>query len=119
MNTLLLLGADSTVDNEALGRVLGVDVVLAADLDGGLTGTVLADLVVLAVVGHSTDATGDGVAGLPVDGEVGAGAILDAVVLLGVLGLARLLVGADSAALGTLVLLGGEVLGVSRTPNTR
>ena len=76
------------------------------------------NLVVLAVVGHGTDTTSDGVSGLPVGGEVGACTVVDTLGLLGVLRLAGLLVDANGATLGTVVLLLGEVLGVGRTPNT-
>jgi hypothetical protein len=68
------------------------------------------------VVGHGADATGDGVARLPVGGEVGARAVVDAGGL-GVLGEAGLLVDADGAALLALVVLLLEVLGVGRAPD--
>jgi hypothetical protein len=118
VDTLAVVGADGTVDNEAIRGILRVDVVvIILELDGGCTG-LLVNLVVLTVVGRGTDTTGDGVSGLPVGGEVGAGAVVDTLGLLGVLRLARLLVDANGAALGTVILLLGEVLGVGRTPNT-
>jgi hypothetical protein len=119
VNTLSVISADGAVDNESFGSVLGVDVVVVVlELDGGLAGTILVDLVVLAVVRGGSNTTGDGVTGLPVGGEVGAGAVVETLGLLGVLGLAGLGVGADGTTLGTVVLLLGEVLGVGRTPDT-
>lgn len=108
------------VDENTVLAVLGVGVVLAAALLllGGHTRTILVDLVVFAVVGHSANTTSDGVAGLPVDGEIGTGAVADASIL-GVLGQARLFVGADGVALVALVLGLGKVFGVGRTPNAR
>lgn len=120
VDALGLGGGEGAVDDKALGGVLGVDVVVAVlELDGSLAGTVLADLVVLAVVRGSTNATGDGVAGLPVDGESVASAVLETLSFLGILRLARVVVDTDSAALVTVVLLLLEVLGVGRTPDTR
>jgi hypothetical protein len=75
------------------------------------------DLVVLATVGGGADAAGDSVARLPVDGEVGAGAVAEVAALLGVLGEAGLFVDADGLALGALVILGIEVFGVSGAEN--
>jgi hypothetical protein len=119
VNTLGVISADGAVDNKSLRGVLRVDVVVAVlELDGGLAGTVLVDLVVLAVVRGGSDTTGNGVTGLPVGGEVGAGAVVETLGLLGVLGLAGLGVGADGTTLVTVVLLLGEVLGVGRTPDT-
>ena len=118
VDTLAVIGADSSVDNEAIRGILRVDVVVTVlELNCGCTG-LLVNLVVLAVVGHGTDTTSDGISGLPVGGEVGAGAVVDTLGLLGVLRLAGLLVDADGATLGTVILLLGEVLGVGRTPNT-
>lgn len=119
VNTLGVLSADGAVDNESLGGILRVDVVVTVlELDGGLAGSVLVDLVVLAVVRGRSDTTGDGVTRLPVGGEVGAGAVVETLGLLGVLRLAGLGVGADGTTLGTVVFLLGEVLGVGRTPDT-
>lgn len=119
VNTLGVLSADGAVDNESLGGILGVDVVVTVlEFDGGLAGTILVDLVVLAMVRGCSDTTSDGVTRLPVGGEVGAGAIVETLGLLGVLGLAGLGVGADGTTLGTVVLLLGEVLSVGRTPDT-
>ena len=118
VDTLAVVGADGTVDNETIRGILGVDIVVTVlELNGGCTG-LLVNLVVLSVVGHGTDTTGDGVSGLPVGGEVGAGAVVDTLGLLGVLRLAGLLVDTNGAALGTIILLLGEVLSVGRTPNT-
>lgn len=120
VDALGLAGRESAVDDEALRGVLRIDVVVAVlELDGSLAGTVLADLVVLTVVRGSTNTTGDGVAGLPVDGESVASAVLETLGLLSVLRLARIVVDTDGAALVTVVLLLGEVLGVGRTPDTR
>jgi hypothetical protein len=118
VNTLGIIGANSTVDEETLGRVLGVGVVVVVlELDGSLPGTGLLDLVVLTMVGDGSDTSGDGVSRLPVGREVGASAVVDALGLLGVLRLTRLSVGADSTALVTVILLLGEVLSVGRTVN--
>jgi hypothetical protein len=117
VDTLAVISTDGAVDNKAIGSVLGVDVVVAVfELDGGLART-LVDLVVLAAVGGSTNSTSDSITGLPVGREVGAGAVVDTLGLLSVLRLARLLVGTDGTALGTIVLLLREVLGVGRAPN--
>ena len=118
MDTLGVIGADSTVDEETLGRVLEVGVVvIVLELDGSLAGTGLLDLVVLTVVRDGSNASGDGVSGLPVGREVGASAVVDALGLLGVLRLTRLSVGADGTALVTVILLLGEVLSVGGTVN--
>jgi hypothetical protein len=118
VNTLTVVSADGAVDNKAVRSVLGVDVVVAVlELDGGLAGA-LVDLVVLAAVGGSTNSTCDSISGLPVGREVGAGAVVNAFGLLGVLRLTGLLVGTDGTTLGTVVLLLGEVLGIGRTPDT-
>lgn len=118
MHALALISADSAVDDEALGGVLGVgDVVAVVELNGWCSGSVLADLVVLSVVGHGADTASDGVSGFPVDGEVVAGAVLKAGLLLGVLGFARGVVGADCATLGAVVVLLLEVLGVGGAPD--
>lgn len=118
VNALGVIGADSTVDEETLGRVLWVGVVvIVLELDGSLAGTSLLDLVVLTVVRDGSDTSGDGVSGLPVGREVGASAVVDALGLLGVLGLTRLSVGADGTALVTVILLLGEVLSVGGTVN--
>lgn len=118
VDTLAVVGADGAVDNEAIRSILGVDIVVTVlELDGGCTG-LLVNLVVLSVVGHGTDTTGDGVSGLPVGGKVGAGTVVDTLGLLGVLRLAGLLVDANGATLGTVILLLREILGIGRTPNT-
>lgn len=118
VNTLGVIGADSTVDEETLGRVLGVGVVvIVLELDGSLAGTGLLDLVVLTVVRDGSDTSSDGVSGLPVGREVGASAVVDALGLLGVLRLAGLSVGADGTALVTVILLLGKVLSVGGTVN--
>lgn len=118
VNTLAVVGADGTVDDKAIRGILGVDVVVVfLELNSGLT-RALVDLVVLTVVRGSADTTSDGVSGLPVGGEVGAGTVVDTLGLLGVLRQAGLLVGADGTALVTVVLLLGEVLGIGRTPDT-
>jgi hypothetical protein len=118
VNTLAVISADGAVDNKAVGGVLGVDVVVAVlELDGGLA-RALVNLVVLAAVGGSTDSTGNGISRLPVGREVGAGAVVDALGLLGVLRLSGLLVGTDGTALGAVVLLLREVLGIGRAPDT-
>lgn len=109
-----LVGGEGAVDDEAVGGVVGGDVVLVANLLGGHAGALLVDDVVLADVGVGANAGGNGVARLPVGGEVGAGAVLETGGLV-VLGQTRLLIGANGAALATLVLLVGQVLGVGRT----
>ena len=117
VDTLALGGVEGAVDDEAALGVRGVSVVLVADLDGSGAG-LLVDLVVLTVVGGGTEATSDGVAGLPVSREVHASSVVDVLRVLGVLRLARLLVDTDGAALVAVVILSLEVLGVGRTPNT-
>lgn len=118
VNTLGVIGADSTVDEETLGRILGVGVVvIVLELDSSLAGAGLLDLVVLTVVRDGSDTSGNGVSGLPVGREVGASAVVDTLGLLGVLRLSGLSVGADGTALVTVILLLGEVLGVGGAVN--
>jgi hypothetical protein len=118
VDTLALGSVKSTVDNEAINGVGRVGVVLIADLGGSAAG-LLVDLVVLTVVRHSTKATSDGVARLPVCREVGAGSVADLLRVLSVARLARPLVDTDGAALVAVVILSGKVLGIGRSPNTR
>lgn len=118
MDTLGLRGGNSSVDDDAVDAVLGVDKVLAANRSGGQARAVLVDLVVLTVVRSSADTSGKGVARLPVGREVDAGAVADLAVLLSVLGETRLFVDADGIALGALVLLGGQVFGIGRAKDT-
>lgn len=110
----------SAVDKETILAVLGVCVVLTTTLLllGGHTSAILVDLVVFTVVGGGANTTSNGVAGLPVNGEVGAGAVADSGIL-GVLGKARLFVSTDGVALVALIFGLGKVLGVGRAPNAR
>jgi hypothetical protein len=115
VDTDALDGRQGTVDDETVGGILGVDEVLAGDALGGVAGALLVEVEVLAVVGVGGDTGGDGVAGGPVEGEVGAGVVADAGGLVGVLGETRVGVGADGAALLAVRALRGEVLGIGAT----
>lgn len=108
-------GREGTVDDETVGGILGVDEVLAGDALGGVAGALLVEVEVLAVIGVGGDTGGDGVAGGPVEGEVGTGVVADAGSLLGVLGETGVGVGADGAALLAVFALRGEVLGIGAT----
>lgn len=112
-----LVRVEGAVDDEAVGAVAGVGVVLVANLDRRVAGTLLVDAKVLADVGVGGDTTGNGVTGLPVGREVGAGAVGEAVGLV-VLRKTRLLVGANGTALAALVGLVLQVLGIGRTVDT-
>lgn len=118
VDTLSLRGGDSSVNDDAVDAVRGVDKVLAANGSGRQARAVLVDLVVLTVIRGSADTSGKGVARLPVGREVDAGAVADLAVLLGVLGEARLFVDANGITLGTLVLLGGQVFGIGGAKDT-
>lgn len=119
MNALSLAGRQGAVDDNAVGGVLRVGVILLVGGDGGQARARLVHLVVVAVIGSSTDAAGDGVSGLPVSREVDASSVVDAGGLLGVLRLTRLLVHTDGIALGSLVLLLREVFGIGRAPDAK
>lgn len=112
-----LVGVEGAVDDEAIRTVARVGIVLVANLDGRVTGTLLVDAKVFANVGVGGDTTGNGVTGLPVGGEVGAGAVSEAVGLV-VLRKTRLLVGANGTALAALVRRLLQVLGIGRTVDT-
>lgn len=118
VNTLSLRGGNGSVDDDAVDAVLRVDKVLAANGNGGQARAVLVDLVVLTVVRGSADTTGNGVARLPVGGEIDTGAIADLAVLLSVLGEAGLFVDANGIALGALVLLGRQVFSIGGAKDT-
>ena len=112
-----LVGVEGAVDDKAVGAVAGVGVVLVANLDRRVTGTLLVDAKVLADVGVGGHTTGNSVTGLPVSREVGAGAVAEAVGLV-VLRKTRLLVGANGTALAALVRRLLQVLGIGRTVDT-
>lgn len=119
MNTGRVRGRQGAIDDEAILAVFGVDEILAVVLDSRGARTILADLVVLTVIRSGTNATSNSVTWLPVDREVVASAVVDTSGLLGVLGKARLFIDTNGVALGAIVLLLGEVVGISRAPDTR
>lgn len=103
------------VDDESVGAVLGVDVVIGLVVAGGVADDLARRLMhaeVLAAVGVGAEALRKGVSRVPVDGEVRAGAVGDTVNSHGVLRKAGQLIGADSLALLTICLLLGQVLRV-------
>ncbi len=117
VHTDSLVGVEGTVDDEAIGAVARVGIVLVANFDGWVARTLLVDAKVLADIGVGGDTTGNGVTGLPVGREVGAGAVSEAVGLV-VLRKTRLLVGANGTALAALVRRLLQVLGIGRTVDT-
>lgn len=112
-----LIRVEGAVDDEAVGAVFRVEVVLVTNLDGGVARTLLVDSKVLADVGVRGDTTGNGVTRLPIGRKVGASAVCDAVGLV-VLRKTRLFIGANGTALATLIRLLLQVLCIGRTVDT-
>lgn len=112
VDALRLARWQGTVDDEAVRPVRGVDVVRAVGPAAGRRARSLADAVLLAVVRVGAGTGREDVPRVPVEREVGPGAVADAGLGLGVLRETRVLVDTDSVALGALVRLLVEVLGI-------
>lgn len=98
MNTLSFISRESAVDDKAIGVIEGRDV--SASVGDTRAGPV--DLIVLAAVGTGPHTGGNGVAGVPVHWEVGAGVVTNTLLLDSVLGQTGILVDTNSRALLTV-----------------
>lgn len=118
---------EGSVDDETSDGINVVDVVIitveAGDVQGGDSGSLLVDLVVLAVVGVGSETLVECVAGIPVGGEVDARGVDEVLVAADgggavgnqVLAEAGLLVCADGTALVARAALCVEEFGVDAT----
>lgn len=115
MHTLVVLNWESTVEQDATSTISGVDVKVLGSVGslGRSARAILADGPVLASVGISHQTLEEGVAGVPVGGEVAVG--VGQVASVDVLRKTRLLVGADGVTLLAVDVLGSEVVGVDGT----